>query len=65
MFNLKYNIVEKDKHEQEIDIIVSKKMLEQSGAAVYLHEFPGKSHSFPDCYADYCSIALQVILKGR
>jgi hypothetical protein len=28
MFNLKYNIVEKDKHEQEIDIIVSKKMLE-------------------------------------
>lgn len=43
----------------------SKKMLEQAGAAVYLHEFPGKSHSFPDCYADYCSIALQVILKGR
>jgi hypothetical protein len=28
MFNLKYNIVEKDKHEHEIDIIVSKKMLE-------------------------------------
>jgi hypothetical protein len=28
MFNLKYNVVEKDKHEHEIDIIVSKKMLE-------------------------------------
>ena len=28
MFNLKYKIVEKDKHEHEIDIIVSKKMLE-------------------------------------
>jgi hypothetical protein len=28
MFNLKYNIVEKNKHEHEIDIIVSKKMLE-------------------------------------
>jgi hypothetical protein len=28
MFNLKYNIVEKDKHEHEIDVIVSKKMLE-------------------------------------
>ena len=27
-FNLKYNVVEKDKHEHEIDIIVSKKMLE-------------------------------------
>jgi len=28
MFNLKYSVVEKDKHEHEIDIIVSKKMLE-------------------------------------
>lgn len=28
MFNFKYNILEKNKHEQEIDIIVSKKMLE-------------------------------------
>jgi hypothetical protein len=27
-FNLKYNVVEKDKHEHDIDIIVSKKMLE-------------------------------------
>ena len=28
MFNFKYNILEKNKHEQDIDIIVSKKMLE-------------------------------------
>jgi len=28
LFNLKYDVVEKNKHEQEIDIIVSKKMLE-------------------------------------
>jgi hypothetical protein len=28
MFNLKYNITEKDKHEHDIDIIVSKRMLE-------------------------------------
>jgi hypothetical protein len=28
MFNLKYNVKEKDKHEHDIDIIVSKKMLE-------------------------------------
>ena len=27
-FNLKYSVVEKDKHEHDIDIIVSKKMLE-------------------------------------
>ena len=28
IFNLKYNVVEKDKHEHDIDIIVSKRMLE-------------------------------------
>jgi len=28
MFNLKYNVVEKNKHEHDIDIIVSKRMLE-------------------------------------
>jgi hypothetical protein len=28
MFNFKYNVLEKNKHEQDIDIIVSKKMLE-------------------------------------
>jgi len=28
MFNLKYNVIEKNKHEQDIDIIVSKRMLE-------------------------------------
>ena len=28
MFNLKYNVTEKNKHEQDIDIIVSKRMLE-------------------------------------
>lgn len=28
MFNLKYNVTEKDKHEHDIDIIVSKRMLE-------------------------------------
>jgi hypothetical protein len=28
LFNLKYNVKEKDKHEHDIDIIVSKKMLE-------------------------------------
>jgi hypothetical protein len=28
MFNLKYNVMEKNKHEHDIDIIVSKRMLE-------------------------------------
>jgi hypothetical protein len=28
MFNFKYNILEKNTHEQEIDMIVSKKMME-------------------------------------
>ena len=43
----------------------NKKLLDAEGATVYLHEFPGKGHSFPNCYADYYSIAIQVILKGR
>ena len=41
------------------------KMLGATKAHAYRHEFPGKSHSFPRGYADYFSIALQVILEGK
>jgi len=39
-------------------------LLEKHGVSSYVHEFPGKGHHFPRAYADYYSIALQVIRKG-
>ncbi len=41
------------------------KMLENTKSQVFHHEFPGKSHSFPRGYADYFSIALQVIMQEK
>lgn len=43
----------------------SKVLLEKQGATVIIHEFPGKGHEFPRAYADYFSLALQVMMKKR